>query len=150
MLIPVQIFSLAIQSVNLLMRYFKKLFFAFCIIIMRQIKQLTSQTCKFKNGLLRIIHWYCCRLCIVVTWTPVWMLLRFLLQHIIRGNRPIKAEMAHQLYVLQVLTFNLLEERMMTKMDPNDQVNKLISILIWCVVPFFLSQNDFYCWCDCC
>lgn len=46
----------------------------------------------------------------------------FVLQHIIRGNRPIKAEMAHQLYVLQVLTFNLLEERMMTKMDPNDQV----------------------------
>lgn len=45
-----------------------------------------------------------------------------LLQHVIRGNRPIKAEMAHQLYVLQVLTFNLLEERMMTKMDPNDQV----------------------------
>uniref|UniRef100_A0A8C6T443 Engulfment and cell motility 2 n=1 Tax=Neogobius melanostomus TaxID=47308 RepID=A0A8C6T443_9GOBI len=42
-------------------------------------------------------------------------------QHVIRGNRPIKAEMAHQLYVLQVLTFNLLEERMMTKMDPNDQ-----------------------------
>lgn len=32
--------------------------------------------------------------------------------------------MAHQLYVLQVLTFNLLEERMMTKMDPNDQVKK--------------------------
>ena len=31
--------------------------------------------------------------------------------------------MAHQLYVLQVLTFNLLEERMMTKMDPNDQVS---------------------------
>lgn len=45
-----------------------------------------------------------------------------LFQHVIRGNRPIKAEMAHQLYVLQVLTFNLLEERMMTKMDPNDQV----------------------------
>uniref|UniRef100_A0A8C1TS09 Engulfment and cell motility 2 n=1 Tax=Cyprinus carpio TaxID=7962 RepID=A0A8C1TS09_CYPCA len=42
-------------------------------------------------------------------------------QHIIRVNRPVKAEMAHQLYVLQVLTFNLLEERMMTKMDPNDQ-----------------------------
>uniref|UniRef100_A0A8D3D535 ELMO domain-containing protein n=1 Tax=Scophthalmus maximus TaxID=52904 RepID=A0A8D3D535_SCOMX len=39
-------------------------------------------------------------------------------------NRPIKAEMAHQLYVLQVLTFNLLEERMMTKMDPNDQVQR--------------------------
>lgn len=45
-----------------------------------------------------------------------------ILQHVIRGNRPIKTEMAHQLYVLQVLTFNLLEERMMTKMDPNDQV----------------------------
>uniref|UniRef100_A0A8C9WSJ8 Engulfment and cell motility 2 n=1 Tax=Scleropages formosus TaxID=113540 RepID=A0A8C9WSJ8_SCLFO len=44
--------------------------------------------------------------------------------HIIRGNRPIKAEMAHQLYVLQVLTFNLLEERMMTKMDPSDQMQR--------------------------
>ncbi|KAK7827832.1 hypothetical protein U0070_019656 [Myodes glareolus] len=44
-----------------------------------------------------------------------------ILNHVIRGNRPIKTEMAHQLYVLQVLTFNLLEERMMTKMDPNDQ-----------------------------
>lgn len=49
-------------------------------------------------------------------------ILSFILQHVIRGNRPIKTEMAHQLYVLQVLTFNLLEERMMTKMDPNDQV----------------------------
>lgn len=48
--------------------------------------------------------------------------LSFISQHVIRGNRPIKTEMAHQLYVLQVLTFNLLEERMMTKMDPNDQV----------------------------
>uniref|UniRef100_A0A4W5PII1 Engulfment and cell motility 2 n=1 Tax=Hucho hucho TaxID=62062 RepID=A0A4W5PII1_9TELE len=46
------------------------------------------------------------------------------LQHVIRGNRPIKAEMAHQLYVLQVLTFNLLEERMMTKMDPSDQAQR--------------------------
>ncbi|RMB95686.1 hypothetical protein DUI87_27798 [Hirundo rustica rustica] len=45
-------------------------------------------------------------------------------QHVIRGNRPIKTEMAHQLYVLQVLTFNLLEERMMTKMDPNDQAQR--------------------------
>uniref|UniRef100_A0A8B9JCA7 Engulfment and cell motility 2 n=1 Tax=Astyanax mexicanus TaxID=7994 RepID=A0A8B9JCA7_ASTMX len=45
-------------------------------------------------------------------------------QHVIRGNRPIKAEMAHQLYVLQVLTFNLLEERMMTKMDPTDQAQR--------------------------
>uniref|UniRef100_A0A8C1R2V5 Engulfment and cell motility 2 n=1 Tax=Cyprinus carpio TaxID=7962 RepID=A0A8C1R2V5_CYPCA len=44
--------------------------------------------------------------------------------HIIRVNRPVKAEMAHQLYVLQVLTFNLLEERMMTKMDPNDQTQR--------------------------
>ncbi|XP_032897924.1 engulfment and cell motility protein 2 isoform X2 [Amblyraja radiata] len=44
-----------------------------------------------------------------------------ILNHIIRGNRAIKTEMAHQLYVLQVLTFNLLEERMMTKMDPQDQ-----------------------------
>uniref|UniRef100_A0A8C7XQW0 Engulfment and cell motility 2 n=1 Tax=Oryzias sinensis TaxID=183150 RepID=A0A8C7XQW0_9TELE len=44
-----------------------------------------------------------------------------LIGHLQVGNRPIKAEMAHQLYVLQVLTFNLLEERMMTKMDPNDQ-----------------------------
>nr|XP_028591565.1 engulfment and cell motility protein 2 isoform X4 [Podarcis muralis] len=44
--------------------------------------------------------------------------------HIIRGNRPIKTEMAHQLYVLQVLTFNLLEERMMTKMDPSDQAQR--------------------------
>lgn len=58
-------------------------------------------------------------------------LLVFVFQHIIRGNRPIKAEMAHQLYVLQVLTFNLLEERMMTKMDPNDQVkiHRIINLL---------------------
>ncbi|XP_051528239.1 engulfment and cell motility protein 2 isoform X3 [Myxocyprinus asiaticus] len=47
-----------------------------------------------------------------------------ILNHIIRGNRPVKAEMAHQLYVLQVLTFTLLEERMMTKMDPNDQAQR--------------------------
>ncbi|XP_040290532.1 engulfment and cell motility protein 2 isoform X1 [Bufo bufo] len=47
-----------------------------------------------------------------------------ILNHIIRGNRPIKTEMAHQLYVLQVLTFNLLEERIMTKMDPNDQAQR--------------------------
>uniref|UniRef100_A0AAQ4RAV6 ELMO domain-containing protein n=1 Tax=Gasterosteus aculeatus aculeatus TaxID=481459 RepID=A0AAQ4RAV6_GASAC len=45
-------------------------------------------------------------------------------RRLIIGNRPIKAEMAHQLYVLQVLTFNLLEERMMTKMDPNDQAQR--------------------------
>ncbi|KAM6457658.1 engulfment and cell motility protein 2 isoform 1-T1 [Liasis olivaceus] len=47
-----------------------------------------------------------------------------ILTHIIRGNRPIKTEMAHQLYVLQVLTFNLLEERMMAKMDPSDQAQR--------------------------
>lgn len=40
----------------------------------------------------------------------------------IRSTAPINDEMAHQLYVLQVLTFNLLEDRMMTKMDPQDQV----------------------------
>uniref|UniRef100_A0A670ZS59 Engulfment and cell motility 2 n=1 Tax=Pseudonaja textilis TaxID=8673 RepID=A0A670ZS59_PSETE len=33
-------------------------------------------------------------------------------------------EMAHQLYVLQVLTLNLREERMMTKMDPSDQAQR--------------------------
>ncbi|XP_063152842.1 engulfment and cell motility protein 2 isoform X2 [Candoia aspera] len=47
-----------------------------------------------------------------------------ILTHVIRGNRPIKTEMAHQLYVLQVLTFNLLEERMMAKMDPSDQAQR--------------------------
>lgn len=31
------------------------------------------------------------------------------------------SEMAHQLYVLQTLTFNMLEQRMHTKMDPQDQ-----------------------------
>ncbi|XP_022914466.1 engulfment and cell motility protein 1 [Onthophagus taurus] len=31
------------------------------------------------------------------------------------------AEMAHQLYVLQTLTLGLLEQRMMTKIDPQDQ-----------------------------
>ncbi|KAM3838600.1 engulfment and cell motility protein 2 isoform 3-T3 [Vipera latastei] len=46
------------------------------------------------------------------------------LTHVIRGNRPIKTEMAHQLYVLQVLTLNLREERMMTKMDPSDQAQR--------------------------
>lgn len=44
-------------------------------------------------------------------------------QHVIRAQRAINNEMAHQLYVLQVLTFNLLEDRMMTKMDPQDQVS---------------------------
>lgn len=44
------------------------------------------------------------------------------MKNVIRSNTPINDEMAHQLYVLQVLTFNLLEDRMMTKMDPQDQV----------------------------
>uniref|UniRef100_A0A673KG13 Engulfment and cell motility protein 1 n=1 Tax=Sinocyclocheilus rhinocerous TaxID=307959 RepID=A0A673KG13_9TELE len=45
-------------------------------------------------------------------------------QNVIRSNKPINDEMAHQLYVLQVLTFNLLEDRMMTKMDPQDQAQR--------------------------
>ncbi|XP_078271182.1 engulfment and cell motility protein 1 isoform X2 [Rhinoraja longicauda] len=47
-----------------------------------------------------------------------------ILSHVIRGNRKIQTEMAHQLFVLQVLTFNLLEDRMMTKMDPQDQAQR--------------------------
>uniref|UniRef100_A0A4W4EMW8 ELMO domain-containing protein n=1 Tax=Electrophorus electricus TaxID=8005 RepID=A0A4W4EMW8_ELEEL len=45
-------------------------------------------------------------------------------QNVIRGPKPINEEMAHQLYMLQVLTFNLLEDRMMTKMDPQDQAQR--------------------------
>uniref|UniRef100_A0A8C8E2E7 Engulfment and cell motility 1 n=1 Tax=Oryzias sinensis TaxID=183150 RepID=A0A8C8E2E7_9TELE len=45
-------------------------------------------------------------------------------QNVIRNPTPINDEMAHQLYVLQVLTFNLLEDRMMTKMDPQDQAQR--------------------------
>ncbi|XP_033889752.1 engulfment and cell motility protein 2 isoform X1 [Acipenser ruthenus] len=63
-----------------------------------------------------------------------------ILNHIIRGNRPIKAEMAHQLYVLQVLTFNLLEERMMTKMDPSDQTQRDIIFELRRVV--FDAESD--------
>nr|XP_039273270.1 engulfment and cell motility protein 1-like [Styela clava] len=43
-----------------------------------------------------------------------------ILNHIIRTSKSISSEMAHQLYVLQVLTFNLLEERMNTKLNPHD------------------------------
>ncbi|XP_063308227.1 engulfment and cell motility protein 1 isoform X3 [Pelobates fuscus] len=51
--------------------------------------------------------------------------LRFIiLTHVIRSQKGINNEMAHQLYVLQVLTFNLLEDRMMTKMDPQDQAQR--------------------------
>uniref|UniRef100_A0A8D0AFU5 Engulfment and cell motility 1 n=1 Tax=Sander lucioperca TaxID=283035 RepID=A0A8D0AFU5_SANLU len=45
-------------------------------------------------------------------------------RNVIRSPTPINDEMAHQLYVLQVLTFNLLEDRMMTKMDPQDQAQR--------------------------
>lgn len=38
--------------------------------------------------------------------------------HILQPSGPAGAEMAHQLYVLQTLTLGLLEQRMMTKMDP--------------------------------
>nr|KAF6469321.1 engulfment and cell motility 1 [Molossus molossus] len=47
-----------------------------------------------------------------------------ILTHVIRAQRAINNEMAHQLYVLQVLTFNLLEDRMMAKMDPQDQAQR--------------------------
>ncbi|XP_056376444.1 engulfment and cell motility protein 1 isoform X1 [Hyla sarda] len=47
-----------------------------------------------------------------------------ILTHVIRSQNGINNEMAHQLYVLQVLTFNLLEDRMMTKMDPQDQAQR--------------------------
>uniref|UniRef100_A0A665WN11 Engulfment and cell motility protein 1 n=1 Tax=Echeneis naucrates TaxID=173247 RepID=A0A665WN11_ECHNA len=47
-----------------------------------------------------------------------------ILGNVIRSTTPINDEMAHQLYVLQVLTFNLLEDRMMTKMDPQDQAQR--------------------------
>ncbi|TSK31455.1 Engulfment and cell motility protein 1 [Bagarius yarrelli] len=47
-----------------------------------------------------------------------------ILSSVIRSNKPINDEMAHQLYMLQVLTFNLLEDRMMTKMDPQDQAQR--------------------------
>ncbi|XP_039593541.1 engulfment and cell motility protein 1 isoform X5 [Polypterus senegalus] len=47
-----------------------------------------------------------------------------ILTNVIRSNKTIKPEMSHQLYVLQVLTFNLLEDRMMTKMDPQDQAQR--------------------------
>uniref|UniRef100_A0AAR2LG35 ELMO domain-containing protein n=1 Tax=Pygocentrus nattereri TaxID=42514 RepID=A0AAR2LG35_PYGNA len=52
------------------------------------------------------------------------IVLTCLLQNVIRSTKPINDEMAHQLYMLQVLTFNLLEDRMMTKMDPQDQAQR--------------------------
>ncbi|XP_034016539.1 engulfment and cell motility protein 1 isoform X3 [Thalassophryne amazonica] len=47
-----------------------------------------------------------------------------ILSNVIRSSNAINDEMAHQLYVLQVLTFNLREDRMMTKMDPQDQAQR--------------------------
>ncbi|XP_078462746.1 engulfment and cell motility protein 1-like isoform X2 [Lampetra fluviatilis] len=47
-----------------------------------------------------------------------------ILNTVIRSNRSIGADMAHQLYVLQTLSLNLLEDRMMTKLDPQDQVQR--------------------------
>lgn len=38
--------------------------------------------------------------------------------HILQPGGPAGVEMAHQLYVLQTLTLGLLEQRMLTKMDP--------------------------------
>lgn len=52
-------------------------------------------------------------------------------RHVIESNilqgGPIDSDMAHQLYVQQTLTLNLLEPRMQTKMDPQDQdaLNKI-------------------------
>ncbi|XP_045463247.1 engulfment and cell motility protein 1 [Harmonia axyridis] len=47
---------------------------------------------------------------------------RMCIQHnILQTGAAEGAEMAHQLYVLQTLMLGLLEQRMMTKMDPQDQ-----------------------------
>uniref|UniRef100_A0A672IDI4 Engulfment and cell motility 1 (ced-12 homolog, C. elegans) n=1 Tax=Salarias fasciatus TaxID=181472 RepID=A0A672IDI4_SALFA len=55
---------------------------------------------------------------------PLILFLPRAVQNVIRSPTAINDEMAHQLYVLQVLTFNLLEDRMMTKMDPQDQAQR--------------------------
>ncbi|KAL3275269.1 hypothetical protein HHI36_020038 [Cryptolaemus montrouzieri] len=48
--------------------------------------------------------------------------MRMCIQHnILQTGAGEGAEMAHQLYVLQTLMLGLLEQRMMTKMDPQDQ-----------------------------
>ncbi|XP_041375844.1 engulfment and cell motility protein 1-like [Gigantopelta aegis] len=44
-----------------------------------------------------------------------------ILSHVIRGVHNVGNEMAHQLYVLQVLMMNLHEERMKLPVDPHDQ-----------------------------
>ncbi|XP_014212100.1 engulfment and cell motility protein 1 [Copidosoma floridanum] len=43
------------------------------------------------------------------------------LTNIIQSTNQVGTEMAHQLYVFQTLTLSLLEQRMMTKMDTQDQ-----------------------------
>ncbi|KAG8037581.1 hypothetical protein G9C98_005791 [Cotesia typhae] len=43
------------------------------------------------------------------------------LTNVIQSTGQVGTEMAHQLYVLQTLVLSLLEQRMMTKMDPQDQ-----------------------------
>ena len=40
----------------------------------------------------------------------------------------IDGEMSHQLYVLQSLLFNLLDERKLTKADPSDQVREIHTV----------------------
>ncbi|CAK8694301.1 unnamed protein product [Clavelina lepadiformis] len=53
-----------------------------------------------------------------------------ILNHVIRTPTAIGNEMAHQLHVLQVLTFNTLEERMMMKLDPavQEEREKLLEL----------------------
>ena len=47
-----------------------------------------------------------------------------ILNNVIRTSKTIGAEMAHQLYVLQVLTLNTLEERLKEKLDPESQEDR--------------------------
>jgi len=44
-----------------------------------------------------------------------------ILNNVIRGTSTVGTEMGHQLYVLQSLMFSLLEERSLTRVEPNDQ-----------------------------
>ena len=55
---------------------------------------------------------------------------RVILNNIIRTPSAIGAEMAHQLYVLQVLTLNFMEERMLTPLtkEMQEDVDKLIEL----------------------
>ncbi|XP_013415031.1 engulfment and cell motility protein 1 [Lingula anatina] len=51
-----------------------------------------------------------------------------ILSHVIRGPNTVGTEMAHQLYMLQSLMFNLLEERMNAKVDKQDQVSMALIV----------------------